>query len=661
MKYISKLFITGQITNITPIVVILEICKTHGFDINHEQLCDQIYLDKIISHVNKIKPIIIDTLSTIELKKIARFVNPDEKWDIHKLNIAINNILTFNINSTFPFSPYCVHTQTITSTNTQNHDIQHQVQFKPGYPTNDEPYLLPPSILYRLCMNNNIYVDKNCTIEDMCESLQLLYSNRETLYPCIINISKSIRFIEQHDLINIYNIIKKYSTSCITTQSDKQVNYDDLEKLWYILDNKHNLSKLVPPSTQIGSISLAAINWDIDLSKAKTPILEYDNLLNSGLESYIPNDKYLLELFNFDHNLIRVNYNFNPIFPIQYYTNIISLAIYNGYYNKNILTFIDKITNKIISTKHIFNLETKYKLEFKKLIDSLSIDKSECYEFLQLNYHKSTFYDGLQWENKNAKKTIFDENIESESKVDSIICYGYKNGSMKIFTISDLIHMFDSNKNFEDPFNPGSVFQMDSIIKLKYICLQTFLGLNYTTGTKDIILLRIKLLSILKTVDDFELRLEKCCERLINCENKKDIIYILNKLFELSMYMRGWDGKSSYPEGNCPIHDKKEVNNRVINKLIEFNDICETNLCYKQVLELILVEYKSGVFLMSTSVIEGFTIKDRLNIVNLGKSDNSGRSCFRLSSGWFLFTSWYYLNLLKVAPNINLDNQKMIN
>lgn len=140
-------------------------------------------------------------------------------------------------------------------------------------------------------------------------------------------------------------------------------------------------------------------------------------------------------------------------------------------------------------------------------------------------------------------------------------------------------------------------------------------------------------------------------EDLMTSVSQTQMIAFIEKLLDLAMIMRGWDGQGERLSVDQRTSGVDPENNELIYvKLVEIMDpLFENRRC----LELPLYEYRSGNFVECRSKEVGRTIRRRLEIV----SENKGESaCIRVTSNLLLVSAYHFSILWKVhAPFVLAD------
>jgi hypothetical protein len=363
----------------------------------------------------------------------------------------------------------------------------------------------------------------------------------------------------------------------------------------------------------IATISYVAKQYDIDISLSVCPYEEY-NLIKSMGDNYIPRDSKMRYYRKLNSHIYDLTFYFNPKFPKNYYNNIKSLAKNN---------FLETNGNEY------------------KLLCEASANKN--------------FYNGHYVDIPEETLTLEETSSINSS---SILCYGTMiDNSFDVITISELTQHFKSRLTFESPFEDDDDFTENAINKLKNILSGKFF-FHKKLNSKEL-LEREQLLSVIFEIEAYNCQIDLKEEEFVNyySENEQEQTLIetsLNMLLELSMFMRGWNGKDKFPVIEATFEQTKyqEVENNVLIKMLKFKE-----LCHDLVFDMPLVYYNGNSFQASTDVSEGFSIRDRIEIIQLGSHNNS---CIRVSSNWLAASAWRYLTILRKKAPFDITNLRKI-
>lgn len=112
------------------------------------------------------------------------------------------------------------------------------------------------------------------------------------------------------------------------------------------------------------------------------------------------------------------------------------------------------------------------------------------------------------------------------------------------------------------------------------------------------------------------------------------------KVFYTGMYMRGWDGESSYPLKSGSPHETTfyEVS-KLLHELMNINS---------EALEVPILRYENDEYIYEMCDGKKQTIKERIH--HLVDFSNKISGCMRVASNWFVCTSYRYLSAISINP-----------
>lgn len=615
---LSRLLITGNIDINTPLCIISEIADAHGISYDINEFHSNKYVEELINIINSNEKITVKFPIEIleDWEYLARFINKSVLWPQNLLIEAYEYLLSFTEHQAFSGR------ELLPFTKTNDLITKIPTNFKCEIQTPENIYSINPCILYKICKSYGIYLTSETTLNQLYKAVYYIKCDKSKLIDkCVSSIYK----FNKSSLINLLinqnndNDNDDKSNDDYNIIPDQLVTYEELLKLESRISDNTYLKLMIPPKTDQGAIILAAINYYIDISKSKSPINEYVELRNNGL-NYKPVDKWLKYWYEKNRDLFDLNKTFNPLFPRKIYNQSLLVNLANRYgYNIN-----DK--------NH----------------------SSNPYEFLQLAYTSETFYQGLLPLTKKGQ-TVIDLDELSEIPYGQLLSYGQLDISLYPITVSELIDLFTSNQNFVSPFGSEKVFTRTSIKKLKYI-LSSPHGPDYNINiNKETFLIRKKLFDL---ITEIELTNDDLSKMLVstykngNCSTKKYIENILNILLILGMHMRGWMGTGDYPILEAPVsYDKEiEVALNVTQSIAKYKKECDKNKYIGNIInKLPLVKYKDDEYLVSKNKDDGFTIGERIEIVIKGKDNPTIYSCIRMSSN-FICSSVHKYSLILGLP-----------
>ena len=359
-----------------------------------------------------------------------------------------------------------------------------------------------------------------------------------------------------------------------------------------------------------------AINiWNVDISLSEQPMVDY--YANYGKQQFKPSTASLKNIFKVNPFRIKIGVYFNREIPLKYY----SKETLNRFY---ILEGIERNPSTLIE-QSIYN----------------------------------TFHHLLQPEVKETETSFLKEDI-SDINAAELISYGvlscsyneYSSNTMKIYSIEELMAMFQAQKHFVDTIT-GERFSENSIIKLTNICLGLINNPKTNSTTKQ------KAKELKDAIEMVNIRQkglnDKIKEWISHADGNKSVIKCLKLLLDAGMYMRAWKGSPHpYPIIKSEVDDQDRIDRDVSLALIKFseaNNQLDDNL---KVDKLPLTKYIKGHFVESDSEHEGYTIGDRIEIVTKGNRIKKMSSCIRLSSNFIVASAYRYLQILGNPPNFSI-------
>jgi hypothetical protein len=136
----------------------------------------------------------------------------------------------------------------------------------------------------------------------------------------------------------------------------------------------------------------------------------------------------------------------------------------------------------------------------------------------------------------------------------------------------------------------------------------------------------------------------------------------LEKVKELALLMRGWDGVSTeLPIRSVPPTDYSATTVRVSPILFQYVESWKT--CPQAVLHTLnlpLVVLTQEQFRINVDPSKGLTIRDRLEIVKAGHNGTNGNSCIRMSSNNLLYSVAFYMKAIGANPGYEAGDVRYI-
>lgn len=622
---LSRLDITGPLYDYTPLCVLIEIADAHGIFYETTDLERNGFGKQLIQSINQIPVPEIDEYSlnksgkVRDMKYIARFVNKYVKWPPSKLCSAYKFLSQFR-STEDPMSlitnPFVSGSQTPTMIQSIN-----------------------ACVLYKICMQHQLHITYHTTINQMANAVQMLQTPSDSIF------RRAKTFLERDakraDLINIL-LLSSYeikdpepimnTTEVNFTNYNKVVcSYEFLQRLHTSLYNIKVLQERMDPSTDSGAIALSAINYLIDISRAREPLTEYKLLKISGRTYYTPSDPWMAYWYERNPILFDLSVTYNPIFPIEYYQNLDTLVRNQGFTDSD-------------------------------------ISRNTHHELLQISYVTETFYLGSM-PNMKSKTTAIDLESIDDVPYGELLCYGAMEGPFQPVTMNELINLFNANQNFTNPFTEDSVFTPTSLNKLKLITKSSngpyhkSLSLSTIDIRNQLYDTIVDIESILKANDE-PTRKFIFAYRTSSPDTKQVIIKTFTELLHLGMYMRGWLGPPhEFPILKAPLPPEKEaeISLQITKSIYEYERLCRSlGKIGLQLKSLPLVKYRDGNYQVSINSSDGFTIQDRINIVKQGDTSTNIASCIRLSSNWICTTAHKYLTAIGQPAPFDVFNLRHI-
>lgn len=366
--------------------------------------------------------------------------------------------------------------------------------------------------------------------------------------------------------------------------------YRDLNNIEFL---RHNLT----PSLPYSSISLAVLNFYVDISRSRDPVQEYFHLKNCiySYQDYQPLDPEMRKLWNQDNKIFNIDHSFNPNFPYEFYHKI-------------------DFNHLLLSYGLI-----EYSSEFK-------VNTIKIYELLVDCYPLGRFYNMILPGNKITYITL--EQVESIPR-EEVISFGTLDSSDN-FTCEELYNCFETTGYFANPktLEPWNDREVHSLL----YCLAT---------SKSV--MKSKLIELINRKRDLIDQKESELKELL-IKLPVDILEeAFTLLLEIGMTMRGWES-GSYLLKSIEVVDDGVLYLKVWNSINKFRKFIK--LKKLKAIELLpIFSFKNGTFVQPERRNGGKTIGDRLRIVTEEEYDNE-EACIRTSSNYFCHTAYKYLIMI---------------
>lgn len=582
---LSRKNIIRRIDQDTPLPVLQEISQ-----------CHKIMIDERFYENLKHKPIGIVHSPPREEDwvVIAQYVNPNSTWSIAQLQQAYAWLNEWV--SKVPELP---------------------VNFTYGIQTNISPMNVNACMLYKFCKEHGLPVNRSVTLYQLATIVRMYIGDAYFSRAIVYNI------IDQMDKIALINVYLKAVHQDTTLVEDNYATFlNNINDAVKCFSDRVAMRMFIQPKTRAEAITLAAMNYHIDLFHASDPIREY-HIIQCDPSGYYPQDADLLKSVSGNLRLINLRETFNPMLPIELYDEqtLITLAKFEGYSN-------------------------------------IDLQGESPYTLMQTVCFSNTFYQGRQSGIANARTPFLYEDVD-EIHDDLLLCYGCLASKIMIaFSYQELTELFRFNKNFVNPLD-NQPFPDIAIAKLKNLCKQFRIGENLEEKNKlytAIINTEIFTDETQQLVKEFYVTFEQG-----NAHIKAKISDAILALFHLSMYMRGWLGQGEYPVERAPVDNQNIVDLQVTEGIITFERHCqELGEIGEAILNLPLLKYKHNRFHRVINEEHGKTVGERLQITKAGEEHTTFDSCIRLTSNYFVATSYRYMQVLGLPLPFDIDRLREI-
>jgi hypothetical protein len=532
------------------------------------------------------------------LRAIARYVNPACTWNQKAL------LQSFEFLQEFTDDKCVVPTE-----------VPH---FGPQTPEN--PYSYNACMLYKLHKAWGLKTYHDTTLDDMAFAVRLYLLEIDELQEKVVTVAKGatkeqliVMMVRQKN-IGLYNSNIEISELKV---NEIEVSTASLESVMTKFD-RESILKRISPCSDSEAVALGIINYGIDLSYSQSAVNEYHHFCQYGI-AYAPSDYIMLNRFKYNPRLFDIKYTFNPTLP-------------ESLYNNDVL-------------EHLIHLEG---ISNKELIDN-NLTK---YEYLQLVSFKDNIYHGLQMNIQSSSTLIYKTDLH-DLDPSSIICLGTYN-NLEPLTYEELARYWES---VVDYLHPATSDVLPRAIIKKILTINSErkkLGLTKTANIElnylvDVIN-KIESDKVLKSqqVDNFYTQYQS-----LSKQTQNKIKACIQKLFLLSMAMRGWHKGEAYPIETAQTRNQLECDVNVTDAYTEFIQSCE--LLGKDqhiVMDLPLFLYYQNEFKTTSDPEQGILLRDRLKIVTDGRSIHS---CIRTSSNWLATSAYRYMVLLRMKVPFDIE------
>lgn len=482
--------------------------------------------------------------------------------------------------------------------------------------------------------------------------------NEDLISPAIcagILIKRGIKLNSRIDIPSLEKLLKFSSGS---TDSQRDILFSHFYSLnpldvAHILCLKRELVKLDPLKIEnyLESSSILATNansivafafkkYRIDISSAENPFIELQALEN--------------DCFPSSHDM-RIIKKLNPkAFNADCYFNL-TLA-FKSYDNDKGNVFDESLS---YTKEDLTLLAKKNGIMFSKT----SPNYKSIYNMLKAKCMTKSFYKGIVPSIRCFETPIDLIDVDKLTSTIPLVSYG-ANNDYRVFTVQELTNTFNNYSEFK--FGEEEPITLGAIQDLSRIAISVISIKSTTIANKAIwIQLSASIGDIEAIYKDTQLYANRFLNFYNDSSSKSEIVKILTCIFELSLYMRGWDGVSKWPinEDDIPkfsdkLYDtkKREADIRASDHISKLRKMTKGKVG-KAVIAMPLIRMFNGNYQISTEFHQGSTIEERLFIVEKDIIDNA---CIGMSSNWFLSSSFFYLDAIDKKPKFNIQNISIV-
>jgi hypothetical protein len=624
----SKILITGKLNPSMPYIVLRELAFELGIIVSVDRLREDIkYWSKIFKMLIKLKPFTIVNYQQ-DQETLVNIVNPLCSWDVDSLKKALEHMIFFF----FSFN----------LASKQVHKIEYA-----GIQSYEKICSYNACMLYSICRENNIFTPVDSSYEDLKILVEQFYKSVQEEDLSSINEKSNTSEISEdskQDMGIPINLVSSEINIDLTIDdlrnSPKQVtkNYFDLYSETENLKSEANLLSdlnyvynYVEPVNHIQAIVIGSLLFSKDFSKFQNPLCEFKRW---KLNMEISHNEKLLKLVEKINPLFNdLNLYFNPYLPKNAYQNSI--------------------------LEHHISLFSFPTFEY---------ENASSYEILQELHLEENFHIGYLPNILNSETPVLLEQIDTLENGD-LVCFGVKEEFLQATTWKELKDIFSNMNMFINPFEKNRVFSKNQIERLYKIGRWILHNIHFSIHTKFKYLFENYSKSTIKdmndcldVIDQIKLFHEgnfSFLESLViefnnkSQPQKEEIICGIHKLFEITMYMRGWDGISeNYPIQNAPYpSDQNAQEKRILENIYLLDEINHktNNFIYK----LPLMIWKNE-FVQSVLEEQGITIGDRIKIVKSGESEGV-YSCVRMSSNVIGSSYCFYCRIFNIPSKFDIN------
>lgn len=624
----SKIVITGSLHPSMPYIVLKELAFEMGLVVSVERLKKDVkYWAKIFKKLTK-----------LEAKSITSFES-DRDTIISIVNPLENDWTDKNLLEAFRHMIYYVFLDSITE-----NDLE-----KIGPPTNENPVTSNGCNMYSYCKKNGISVPLDASYQDM---KILIEHFEEYKKKCLLDAETLTSVSIQEEVISQQespkpelDTISEDKSPCLNLQSPipsprKQSNFhifaeiENLKSEANLLSDIQYLYQIVEPQNNLQAIIIGALTLSKDFSKYVDPLREFRRWKINLPMSF--HDIQLKPVEKINPYYTDLNLYFNPYLPKNAYSN--------------------DMLNQHLALFSFLTFE----------YDGLS-----SYEILQELHLEENFHIGFHPNIINAETPVDLEPIDGLSNGD-ILCFGVREEILQATTWKELKEIFYNMNMFVNPFEKKRVFTKEQIERLSRIGRWILNNIHFSIHSKFKYLFQEYSTSTIENIKDcldvidhlrfvhqsnFDFITKMINEFNNKSQKQKDeILSGIEKLFEVTMLMRGWNKYNAYPIENSYPTDSETCLQRIIESIFELDEINDRTKDF--IYKLPLMIWKNE-FIQSVLEEQGLTIGDRIKIVKKGETDGV-YSCVRMTSNVLGSSYCFYCRIFKLQPKFEIHKLSYI-
>lgn len=582
-----------NINESTPYIIIKEVLERIGSKFNKESLGSINYMNKIYEKIETYAYDIID-MDNINVsldchRSLRKFVNRHEtRWELNNLIKAFRHMMNFKL----------------------THD------FKYGNKTNEFPMNYNIIMVYKICLDNNVALDKDVTEENMVNMARYSFSSTKCLMNLLImNLNK---FNKKDMLFILKNI--EYS------HIDEEFNPFSLEDVFRKTNWKAINENSLDSREQV--IIFVAMNYHINIIESENPYIELNLLKRVGKKNYTPCDEKFREKYQRNSEWYCITETWQSELHFLYSNENLRIFVNSEGYMKNEL---DKIS----------------------LIDCMKSSRDSTNVYIGLHPLCS------------QKTTLIDMDDVNQIDNDLIICIGSISKNNLLYTTpNELASLFSNYKYMFDPIT-NTRLKTNVINKLKAICIDKCYNNNVS-----------KEYSNLSSIIDENVNLSKMLTTKaedVTKRKSKDLENVLDAVIDLALAMRG---KGVNNSDGIPIVkalnsletlvDEDGLKQIEVNVTVKYyhlmkllDEMSPENRMY--IKDIQLVEYEKGdtkYRMFGRDITKKIRITDNKLfkfIDNIYKPDEND-GCIRTNSNFILASGVFYASLCGYRNDISIED-----